>query len=117
MISESVEHVTQTALHKYFESSLLKIPQLYEKIENHLAYGLEVSQDEFATVNRIASKLPLFFINFDREHYFHMDWDRSHESLAPQGWDACSKDFYWFIPRSEIYWRVEEYDFWKLKYI
>ncbi|SUD90760.1 hypothetical protein [Psychrobacter phenylpyruvicus] len=91
--------------------------QLYKIVENKLAHNMSISYkgnpSDFFKINQIASRLPLFYINFDTKVYLHMDWDRSHEDYIYEGWFAKALDFGYLIPDSECYWKINGRDFWK----
>ena len=89
----------------------------YTVIENHLCYEepLSEQQDDFFKANQIASRLPLFYVNFDTEVYMHMDWDRCHEEYAYEGWFAKAKDFGYLIPDEFSYWKIDGRDYWKFR--
>ena len=91
--------------------------RLYTVIENHLCYEepLSEQQDDFFKANQIASRLPLFYVNFDTEVYMHMDWDRCHEEYAYDGWFSKAKDFGYLIPDEFSYWKIDGRDYWKFR--
>ena len=91
--------------------------RLYTVIENHLCYEepLSEQQDDFFKANQIASRLPLFYVNFDTEVYMHMDWDRCHEEYAYDGWFSKAKDFGYLIPDEFSYWKIDGQDYWKFR--
>ena len=91
--------------------------RLYTVIENHLCYEepLSEQQDDFLKINQIASRLPLFYVNFDTEVYMHMDWDRCHEEYAYGGWFSKAKDFGYLIPDEFSYWKIDGRDYWKFR--
>ena len=91
--------------------------RLYTVIENHLCYEEPLSdqQKDFLKINQIASRLPLFYVNFDTEVYMHMDWDRCHEEYAYDGWFSKAKDFGYLIPDEFSYWKIDGRDYWKFR--
>lgn len=91
--------------------------RLYTVIENHLCYEEPLSdqQKDFLKINQIASRLPLFYVNFDMEVYMHMDWDRCHEEYAYDGWFSKAKDFGYLIPDEFSYWKIDGRDYWKFR--
>lgn len=91
--------------------------RLYTAIENYLCYEepLSEQQDDFFKANQIASRLPLFYVNFDTEVYMHMDWDRCHEEYAYEGWFSKAKDFGYLIPDEFSYWKIDGRDYWKFR--
>ncbi len=91
--------------------------RLYTAVENYLCYEepLSEQQDDFFKANQIASRLPLFYVNFDTEVYMHMDWDRCHEEYAYEGWFSKAKDFGYLIPDEFSYWKIDGRDYWKFR--
>lgn len=85
-------------------------------VESYLSSGLKLSQDDFTAVNEFSSRLPLFYINFDRSIYFHMDYGRFHEDLAYPEWIAKENDFLYLIPDAFRYW-VSVGDCWKMRFV
>ena len=94
-----------------------EIERLYNLVENNLAHNQCTpnfgESSDFEKINQIASRLPLFYINFDTKVYLHMDWDRSHEDYVYEEWFAKALDFGYLIPDSECYWKINGRDFWK----
>ena len=95
--------------------------RLYAIVENHLAFNTDICQNgelsDFKKINQIASRLPLFYINFDTNVYLHMNWDRSHENYAYDDWFAKALDFGYLIPDEFCYWKIDGRDFWKFRQI
>lgn len=90
---------------------------LLNKAENLFMSGIRLSSEGFNEINKVAVKLPQFYINFDRNMYFHMDIERFHEDSAYKDWNAKYLDFSYLIPDEQRYWIQENRDFWKLKYV
>lgn len=97
---ETASVVSKEELESYLFSSMPIAEQerLHKAVEGALVFGGELSADDFKSANQIASKLPLFYINFDRRVYMHMDRDRCHETLVPGDWVAKAGDFSWLVP-------------------
>lgn len=96
--------------------------RLYKLVENQLAHDAGIASDgskqsDFGKINQIASRLPLFYINFDTEVYMHMNWDRCHEDYAYEGWFSKAHDFGYLIPDELCYWKIDGKDFWKFRQI
>ena len=91
--------------------------RLYTVIENHLCYEepLSEQQDDFFKANQIASRLPLFYVNFDTEVYMHMDWGLNHAYYVYDGWFAKEMDFGYLIPDEFCYWKIDGRDYWKFR--
>jgi len=75
--------------------------------------GVDLSQEDFSSVSSVAVALLTFYVNFDKEIFFHMDYGRAHEDLAHSGWSAKYIDFCYLIPDGERYWMVDGSDYWK----
>lgn len=120
---ESVKQVNTDELRYFlFQTHDYELQNLlYEKVEAHLAYGDELIReetlDEFLFINQMSMKLPLFYINFDRKIYMHMNWDRSHESYSYKNWFSKADDFRYLVPDHESYWKRDGKDFWKVSKI
>ncbi|WP_236190338.1 hypothetical protein [Pseudomonas paraglycinae] len=91
--------------------------KLFERIEQHYLSGEALSVDEFKLANIFVSRLPKFYVNFDRKIYMHMDYGRCHEESAYPGWIAQCVDFNFLIPDRERYWVKEGSDYWKLRFL
>jgi hypothetical protein len=91
--------------------------EVFEKIEHYFLTGEGLTPDLFKRVNVIHSRLPRFYINFDRKIFMHMDDVRAHESLAYPDWAAQCFDFSFLIPARERYWVVAGNDYWKLRFV
>ena len=92
-----------------------EIDMLCSKVESFLVEGSKLCPEDFKRANQLVSKLPLFYINFDKKSYIHMDWDRCHETLAPNGWHAEASDFGDSILESDAYWQSNSYNFWRFR--
>lgn len=90
--------------------------KLLSRIENYYLSGVELNVDEFSFAGRLASRLPMFYVNFDRKIYMHMDFGRSHEDLAYPDWFSKCSDFNFLIPDVERYW-VRCGDYWKFRFV
>jgi len=85
----------------------------YNYIEEFLSLSKTPVLDEW---DQWRMRLPKFYINFDKKIYRHTDWDRSHETSVPSGWNAqANSDFGLLIPDKEQYWLVNGMNFWKLQ--
>lgn len=93
-----------------------EIGDLVMAAERHFVTGEPLGNDTFRIANEAASTLPLFYVNFDRKIFMHMDVDRSHEDLAHTDWFAKFGDFSFLIPDSERYW-TSKGDAWKLRFV
>lgn len=91
--------------------------QLHERIEQYYLSGAALEASEFAAANAISFRLPMFYVNFDRNIYMHMDYGRAHEDLAYPGWFAKCADFCYLVPDRERYWISGGGDFWKYRFL
>ncbi|MDH1300253.1 hypothetical protein [Achromobacter sp. GD03932] len=91
--------------------------ELHQSIEKYYLFGGDLSKDGFSGANIIASRLPKFYVNFDRKIYIHMDFGRAHEDLVYADWFAGCEDFCYLIPDRERYWFLHGSDYWKLRFL
>ncbi|MBB3815391.1 hypothetical protein FHY13_003783 [Xanthomonas arboricola] len=85
-------------------------------IEEYYLSGVELSAANFKAAGDFSSRLPMFYINFDREIYMHLDHGRFHEDLVYPGWVAKYFDFNFLIPEKEKYW-ISGGDCWKMRFV
>lgn len=104
-------------LESFFFDSIDSKYALLDEIEFHYASGCEISQKISREANLISSKLPTFYINFDRKIFMHLDGARMHEDLAYDDWSAKNGDFLYLIPDSQRYWVKNSRDYWKTRYL
>ncbi len=108
-------NLEQIIFHGLSQESLDK---LYSSIEYHLSNGHEPEDNFLDAINQIKSRLPRYYINFDRQIYLHTDHDYSPESsVSYKGWVASVGDFSYYIPDSKNYWISNEKNFWKTMYL
>ena len=94
-----------------------KLESIYTCLERYLSQDGDIDDEFFYEVNRIRSRLPRYYINFDRKFYLHTDYD-----LCPEGavtydnWVATEGDFSYRIPDKDTYWILENKNFWKTMY-
>ncbi len=115
--SKGVLSVSESELFELATSGVESLGMLHERIENYYLSGMQLSSKDFRLAHSIVSTLPLFYINFDRKIYLHMDFGRSHHELAYSDWAAGSKDFCHLIPDKARYWVSELIDLWKYRYL
>lgn len=116
--TETVQQCTMQELrdllqHNNYPSNI----SLLDRMEKFYLDGNDLTTEDFKASNELASRLPLFYINFDRKIYLHMDWQRRHEDLAYSDWLAQAGDFNYLVPDKEKYWVQDNRDFWKLRYL
>lgn len=88
------------------------IVKFYSSVEKFLETGCERPDRWYS----LRSKLPLFYINLDRQIFYHTDWDRLHEDYLPMGWKGkAGLEFCFLIPDRFQYWLIGGLNFWKLK--
>ena len=91
--------------------------ELFEKVERYFLTGEGLTPCLFKKANIVNSRLPRFYVNFDRKIFMHMDDVRAHESLVYPDWVAQCFDFSFLIPTRERYWMVAGNDYWKLRFV
>ncbi len=117
------------------ESRIVSLPQLKELLTygfgekeiNRLARlvnqqisdkeNLILGNDDSNTINRIASRLPFFYINFDTKTYYHLEDSREHEIYAYKDWNATEKDFEVLIPIEQRFWLINGINLWNFRWI
>ena len=90
---------------------------LHGEVEDYYLSGVGLSDKSLRCANAAASRLPRFYVNFDRKIYIHMDYGRAHEDLAYPDWFAKCSDFCHLVPDSEKYWVLEDMDCWKYRFL
>ncbi|NWB94901.1 hypothetical protein HX870_10355 [Pseudomonas gingeri] len=93
-----------------------EIASLLGRVEEYYLSGAELNSEDFSFAGVVASRLPMFYVNFDRKIYKHLDFGRSHEELVYSDWVAKYSDFNFLIPDRERYW-ARGGDYWKLRFI
>lgn len=135
LLSETVLQLSKEQMKEllFHGFSTQEIEHLYNVVENHLTHNIKVSRQghhsDFLKINQIASRLPLFYINFDtmdyfhyvkfdmENEYFHAYWYVSNEMYPYDDWFSTLFDFGNIIPEEFCYWKTESKDFWKFKQI
>jgi hypothetical protein len=91
---------------------------IYSNIERHLSFDNAIEDNIFYEINKIKSRLPKYYINFDRQIYLHTDYDFSPESsVSYDNWLATDGDFSYYILDKDVYWILEDQNFWKAIYL
>lgn len=58
------------------------------------------------------SRLPKFYLNLDRNLFFHTDWQREFENQLPDNWKGKASSQFWsLIPDSYQYWIINGMNF------
>ena len=71
---------------------------LYGAVENELSFNTPMSEDLIQLRTRLFSKLPKFYINYDRKIFMHIVRDRFYEKVVLDGWWGAECDFEHMIP-------------------
>lgn len=90
--------------------------ELHARVERFNLTGSGLLKGDFMAASRLASRLPDFYVNFDRKIFLHMESDRFHENLAYPDWEAGYGDFCHLVPDEARYWSGRA-DFWKVRFI
>lgn len=65
----------------------------------------------------VLSRLPKFYLNFERKIFAHMLPGKDHHEMAPEDWSAVSTDFEDLIPARFRYWeKGTNIDLWTATY-
>ncbi|HDS1581219.1 TPA: hypothetical protein QEL15_003324 [Stenotrophomonas maltophilia] len=89
---------------------------LHARVERFNVSGSGLAKGDFMAAERLAARLPGFYVNFDRKVFLHMESDRFHEDLAYPDWEAGFGDFCHLVPDGARYW-MDGADFWKVRFI
>ncbi|MCM5639470.1 hypothetical protein, partial [Xanthomonas hortorum] len=101
----------------FFDSACGTGDGLLDELEGHYTSGRDISAGHFKRINMLASRLPSFYINFDRHIFMHLDGSRFHEDLAHGGWVSKRGDFEFLIPDSHRYWVRKSRSYWKVRFL
>ncbi|MFT0869243.1 hypothetical protein [Pseudomonas sp. CAM1A] len=101
---------------RIFDVEGCDVRALFKKIEDYYVSGEGLDSEAYYFAGQVAARLPMFYVNFDRKIYLHMDAGRSHEDLVYPDWRAECLDFSFLIPDAERYW-VKFGDFWKFRFV
>ena len=87
--------------------------ELSGAMEAELSFNMPMSEDLIQLRMRLFSKLPKFYINYDRKIFMHMVRGRFYDKVVLDGWWGAECDFEHMIPTSHRYWvRDQHEDFW-----
>jgi len=88
---------------------------LSRAVETELSFNIPMSEDLVQLRMRLFSKLPKFYINYDRKIFMHMVRGRFYDKVVLDGWWGAECDFEHMIPTSHRYWtREPSEDFWAI---
>jgi len=111
---DSAKVVTTNMLrHEFFLEDTGQYLDLSREVEAELSFNTPMQEELVQLRMRLFSKLPKFYINYDRKIFMHMVYGRSYEAFVLDGWWGAQGDFEHMIPTSQRYWvRSMEEDFW-----
>lgn len=111
---QSAKVVSKELLHEeFFEEDEGQYAKLAMHMESELSFNHPMPEPLVDLRSRLFSKLPKFYVNFDRKIFMHMVRGRSYEAVVPDGWWGAECDFEHMIPTSHRYWnRSMNEDFW-----
>ncbi|WP_405119792.1 hypothetical protein [Pseudomonas leptonychotis] len=115
--AEQRQVLSQQDLKDIFVCGLDLSESLHGKVEGYYLSGTELGAKDFGEANTVASRLPMFYVNFDRKVYMHMDYGRAHEDLVYSDWFAKCSDFCHLVPDREKYWVLGGMDCWKYRFL
>lgn len=96
----------------FFEDSG-QYESLSSAMEGELSFNTPMTEALVELRCRLFSKLPKFYINYDRKIFMHMVRGRFFENALIDGWWGAEGDFEHMIPTSHRYWtRAPTEDFW-----
>lgn len=104
---------TELLRQEFFYDDHGQYAEMSRLIEEALSFGTSMPEDLMALKARLFSKLPKFYVNYDRRLFMHMVQGRSYETVVLDGWWGAEGDFEHMIPISHRYWsRNTLEDFW-----
>lgn len=113
--NSSTRVVPKEELEGFFFGSIDSKDALLDEVEIYYISGRKISEKTSREAHLISSKLPAFYVNFDRKIFMHLDEARAHEDLAYDDWYAKNGDFSFLIPDSQRYWVKAGRDYWKMR--
>lgn len=110
----SAKVVTTAQLRElFFDEDNGQYLTLSNMIEQTLSFDTSMTEDMISLRSRLFSKLPKFYINYDRKIFMHMVRERFYEKVVLDGWWGAQGDFEHMIPISHRYWtRNLNEDYW-----
>lgn len=98
---------------EFFSEDAGQYSVLSRQVEAELSFNTPMREELIQLRMRLFSKLPKFYINYDRKIFMHMVRGRSYEAVVLDGWWGAECDFEHMIPTSHRYWvRSIDEDFW-----
>ncbi|MFY0623644.1 MAG: hypothetical protein JXQ89_18335 [Pelagimonas sp.] len=110
----SAKVVTTDMLRReFFKEDTGQYTALSAAVEAELSFDTAMAEDLVQLRMRLFSKLPKFYINYDRKIFMHMVRGLSYDAAVLDGWWGAECDFEHMIPTSHRYWvRDAAEDFW-----
>ena len=111
---ETAKVVTTDMLRdEFFSEDTGQYTVMSSEIEAELSFNTPMTEELVLLRMRLFSRLPKFYINYDRKIYMHMVRDRFYENAILDGWWGAEGDFEHMIPTSHRYWvRNTNEDYW-----
>jgi hypothetical protein len=104
---------TEVLRDEFFIEDQGQYSELSKSIEQSLSFDAGASEEMIQLRMRLFSKLPKFYINYDRKIFMHMVRGRFYDKVVLDGWWGAECDFEHMIPISHRYWvRGVAEDFW-----
>lgn len=98
---------------EFFSEDRGQYANLSGAVEAELSFNTLMCEDLIQLRMRLFSKLPKFYINYDRKIFMHMVRGRFYDKVVLDGWWGAEGDFEHMIPTSHRYWaRNVDEDFW-----
>ncbi|MFG5382760.1 hypothetical protein [Yoonia sp. R2-816] len=100
---------------EFFNEDSGQYADLSGAVEAELSFNTPMSEDLIQLRMRLFSKLPKFYINYDRKIFMHMVHGRLYDKVVLDGWWGAEFDFEHMMPTSHRYWtRDAREDFWAI---
>ncbi len=111
---ETAKVVTTDMLRdEFFSEDTGQYAAMSSEVEAELSFNTPMTEELVLLRMRLFSRLPKFYINYDRKIFMHMVRDRFYETTILDGWWGSEGDFEHMIPTSHRYWiRNITEDYW-----
>ncbi|OOS01768.1 hypothetical protein SAMN02745664_12610 [Moraxella cuniculi DSM 21768] len=83
-------------------------------VDLYKSFNKELNNELYSLVQILNSRLPRYYIDFDKKLYRHLDFNYSPESYTGSDWDSKQGDFGDKIPDKDAFWFYKNINLWKI---
>ena len=106
---------TKMLREEFFRGDQGQYSVLESSMQEELSFNKPMADNLVDLRCQLFSKLPKFYVNFDRKIFMHMVKGRTYEAVIPDGWWGAECDFEHMIPTYHRYWvRSCNEDYWAI---